>query len=234
MLDDSDRLEARADLAAAVDEAHAAVAAEQRRSTRSRARQGDSLGAEARVAAARKHLLIAETALTAFDTTVRAPGDTKPKGEAAFFREAASGVHTGVPALDQAIRRQLENPELALYKLRSAASKFSFMLVPISLPFLWLMFLGRRDVAMYDHSVFALYSLSFMALLLAAVTLISPLVPSVVAPVMSLVPPVHMYLQLRGTYRLTVAGTLWRTTALMLVAGLVLLLYLAFIAAVIA
>jgi hypothetical protein len=51
---------------------------------------------------------------------------------------------------------------------------------------------------------------------------------------MGIVPPVHMYLQLRGTYRLTVAGTLWRTTALLLVAGLVLMLYLAFIAAVIA
>ncbi|MDB5936570.1 MAG: hypothetical protein JWQ01_3914, partial [Massilia sp.] len=68
-------------------------------------------------------------------------------------------VDTGYPKLDAAIKHAIKNPEFTLYKLKNAASKFSFLLVPISLPFLWLMFFWKRGVTMYDHAVFALYSL---------------------------------------------------------------------------
>jgi hypothetical protein len=50
--------------------------------------------------------------------------------------------------------RALSNPDLTLYKLKNTSYKFSFMLIPISLPFLWLLFAWRRGVAMYDHAVF--------------------------------------------------------------------------------
>lgn len=59
------------------------------------------------------------------------------------------GWHT---LLDRKLRAELANPELLLFKLRSAASKLAFVLVPISLPFLWLMFLGRPEFTLYDHA----------------------------------------------------------------------------------
>jgi hypothetical protein len=136
-------------------------------------------------------------------------------------------VNTGIASVDTAIKHAINNPEFTLYKLKNAASKFSFLLVPISLPFLWLMFFWKRGVTMYDHAVFALYSLSFMALLVVVLSLLkmAGLKPLVVWLVF-IAPPLHMFLQLRGAYSLGFASTLWRTLVLLCVAATVFLLYL--------
>lgn len=139
-------------------------------------------------------------------------------------------VHTRWPQLDRRVNAQLANPELLRYKLISAASKLAFALVPISLPFLWLMFLGRSDVTLYDHGVFSLYSLSFMSMLFITVALLGVLgLEGLAAPLVLLVPPVHMFMQLRETYRLKTWGALWRTAALLCVAGGAFLLFLVLI-----
>ena len=136
-------------------------------------------------------------------------------------------VDTGFPKMDEAIRHAVKNPEFTLYKLKNAASKYSFLLVPISLPFLWLMFFWKRGVTMYDHAVFALYSLSFMALFVVVLSLLNMagMKPLVVAMVV-IVPPLHMFLQLRGAYRLGIRSTLWRTAFLMFASVTVFALYL--------
>jgi len=137
---------------------------------------------------------------------------------------------TGWQAADEALKHAAKNPELTLYKLKSAGSKYSFLLVPISLPFLWLLFWRRRDITMYDHAVFALYSLSFMALMFAALFIVNRMgLELLTALLMFCVPPVHMFLQLRGTYTLSRLSALWRTGALMLIAGLVFALYMVLI-----
>jgi len=141
-------------------------------------------------------------------------------------------VATGNPRLDASIRRAADNPELLLYKLKNTAYKFSFMLVPISLPFLWLMFFWRRGIAVYDHAVFTLYSLSFMSLLFIVAALLSAAhLSSALLPLLLIAPPLHMFLQLRETYGLTIFSTLWRTCALLLVAATVLVLFILFIIA---
>ena len=78
------------------------------------------------------------------------------------------------PELFEHVRAKLANPELFFYQLQEAASKFSFLLVPISLPFIALLFLWKRGVTLYDHAVFALYSLSFASLLFVAVLALGP------------------------------------------------------------
>ena len=139
-------------------------------------------------------------------------------------------TNTGWPAADAAIRHAAQNPELTFYKLKGAGAKYSFLLVPISLPFLWLLFWRRRDITMYDHAVFALYSLSFMALMFSTLFILKRVGLLPLALILLLcVPPVHMYLQLRGAYALGRMAALWRTAALMLVSALVLVLYLALI-----
>jgi len=128
------------------------------------------------------------------------------------------------------LRKSLSNPDLLFYQLKSTAYKYSFMLIPISLPFLWLMFAWRRGVRMYDHAIFSLYSLSFMSLLLTLLALISAAgLPSVVAPGIMIVPPVHMFIQLRETYALSIFSALWRTVALLTICGTAFLLFLAFV-----
>jgi len=104
------------------------------------------------------------------------------------------------------------------------------MLTPISLPFLWLMFAWRRGVKPYDHAIFLLYSLSFMSLFFTLLALISAVgLPSIVAPAIMIGPPVHMFMQLRETYALSIFSALWRTLVLLSICGTAFLLFLAFV-----
>jgi hypothetical protein len=135
-----------------------------------------------------------------------------------------------VPGWKGRLRKDLSNPDLLTYKLKSTAYKYTFMLIPISLPFLWLMFFWRRGVTMYDHAIFALYSLSFMSLLFVLLALCSVVgLSSLVAPGLMLVPPVHMFMQLRETYTLSIFSALWRTVALLCICGTAFLLFIAFV-----
>ena len=137
-------------------------------------------------------------------------------------------INLGSATLDAKVRKALKNPELVLYKIQGKAYKLSFLLVPLSLPWLWLMFAWKRDVRIYDHAVFALYSISFMSLLfivgsVAAVLGVAAgafwLALFVVAPV------AHMFVQLKGAYALSNRSAAWRTAALTVFAGVTLVLF---------
>lgn len=203
--------------------------------------------AEQALAEARQELVVAEAALAAFDASV---GQKDMVAAAAAAAASASGgvnvrwpdtaqmmktkVDTGHPALDDVIRRALANPELALYKVKNTAYKFSFMLVPISLPFLWLLFIWRRGVTAYDHAVFSLYSLSFMSVFFVVLVLLNktPL-DGLVPLLLVMVPPLHMYLQVRDTYGLkSTAAAVWLTLALFFIVSTVFALFVLFILAV--
>jgi hypothetical protein len=131
-----------------------------------------------------------------------------------------------VPHFEKKIAHAFENKELTLYKIKGAAAKFAFLLVPISLPFLWLLFLFRRQYRMFDHAVFSLYSLSAMAILVMVLAILGHVgLQAGVAPLAILAPPAHMFAQLRGTYALSPRGAAWRTIALLLIACCVLTIY---------
>jgi hypothetical protein len=106
-----------------------------------------------------------------------------------------------------------KNPELLFYKLKTNAYKFSWALIPISVPFVWLLFPFSRRFGWYDHTVFVTYSLCFMTLLLIVGSTLALVLPSI-ASLAWLIPPFHMYRQLRGTYELGKFGAIWRTIAL--------------------
>jgi hypothetical protein len=121
--------------------------------------------------------------------------------------------------LNQAYRRAKTNPSLLVYKLQTNAYKFSWALIPISVPFLWLLFLHRRryrGYKAYHHTVFVTYSIAFMSLGVIALSFLRLLgVPDAFAGfAMIFVPPIHMYRQLRGAYELSWSSALWRTFAL--------------------
>lgn len=116
------------------------------------------------------------------------------------------------------------NPELLFFKLKTNAYKFSWALIPISVPFVWLLFPFSRRFKLYDHTVFVTYSLCFMMLLLSAATLVG-LVSNGIASVAFFVPPIHMYRQLRGAYYLTRWGALWRASVLTIFAFIAITLF---------
>jgi hypothetical protein len=117
-----------------------------------------------------------------------------------------------------------ENPELVFYKVKTNAYKFSWALIPISVPFVWLLFPFSRRFRVYDHTVFVTYSLCFMMLLLVAATLVA-MVASPIAKLAWLVPPFHMYRQLRGAYGLGKWGGIWRAAALSIFAFIAISLF---------
>jgi hypothetical protein len=114
--------------------------------------------------------------------------------------------------LNQRVRSKLQNPDLALYQIQDAASKFSFLLAPLSLPFIALLFIWKRGVTLYDHMAYALYALAFAALLFSTVVLLGK-IPFVswAASWLLLALPVHMWFQLKGAYALNWWSATWRT-----------------------
>jgi Protein of unknown function (DUF3667) len=139
--------------------------------------------------------------------------------------------------LNEAAKHASENPQLLLYKIQSSAYKFSWALIPISLPFLWLLFFWRRQFKLFDHAVFITYSLCFMMMLstLGGLALnfssedSAPFVITVLALIF--VPPLHMYRQLHRAYQTSRFGAMWRTFMLSNFALLALALFASLILA---
>ena len=112
------------------------------------------------------------------------------------------------------IDRAQQNPDLFVQNIQEAASKYSWLLIPISAPFLWLLFPLRRRIKMYDHAVFVTYSLSFMMILVIAAGLLVATGLESIAGFLFFVPPFHMYRQLKEAYQLGRFSALLRTLLL--------------------
>lgn len=138
-------------------------------------------------------------------------------------------ANTGNKKLDEKLQHKLDNPELALYKLQQTFYKFSFLLIPISIPFVALLFVWKRGFTLYDHGVFVLYSLTFMAVLAMAVAICGRIGGVVAGAAFALTPfivPMHMYYQLQGAYGLRTFSTLWRTFFLLVFCSIALTFFL--------
>lgn len=146
--------------------------------------------------------------------------------ERGFVKGTTVRMSDDMPAWTRApLQHAADNPALLLYKLKTNAYKFSWALIPLSVPFLWLLFPLSRRFRLYDHAVFVTYSLSFMSLLAIAAMAIAALGISAIVPLAMFVPPIHMYRQLKGAYGLTRTGALLRTVALVVFACCALMLF---------
>ena len=145
----------------------------------------------------------------------------------ADIEKVARDGTSSIPWINHAIRKFQANRELALYKLQMSAYKYSWLLIPISVPLLWLLFPFNRRFKLYDHTVFVTYSLASMTLLAVVLTLGNAFDLPFIGAVGLVVPPVHMYRQLKGTYGLGRGAALWRTLALLVFAATALLLFAA-------
>ena len=160
-------------------------------------------------AAIEGQLVGAEAALNGIRTSKKGgPIQISDDSGAASGPEWARGIND---AWDEAAK----NPDLAIYKVQSGAYKYSWLLIPLSVPFVWLLFPFSRRFHLYDHTVFVTYSLSFMLIVLAAITAINVWTSlGALIALLILYVPFHMHRQLRETYGLTRTGALWRTAML--------------------
>ena len=130
-------------------------------------------------------------------------------------KAVVSGKFEGAPSWIQPFLENVkENPELASMKVQEAASKYSWLLIPLSVPFMWLLFPLRRRYNTYDHTVFVTYSISFMMLLVVGWSLLNAAGFTTLATLLFFVPPFHMYRHLKAAYELGKFSAIMRTMAL--------------------
>jgi hypothetical protein len=112
------------------------------------------------------------------------------------------------------IQNARANPEVVSMKVQDSASKYSWLLIPLSVPFMWLLFPFSRRYKTYDHTVFVTYSLSFMMMLVVTGNLLIAAGFTTLASLLFFVPPFHMYRQLKEAYGLGRFSAIMRTMAL--------------------
>jgi len=137
-------------------------------------------------------------------------------------------VEVGDEALNAKATQALSNPEFVFYKMKQKGYKLSFLLVPLSLPWMILLFAWKKNVKVYDHVVFLLYSISFMSMLaMVAVAMASAGVTNetLYGLMFTLIPAAHIFAQLKEGYALGWFSAAWRTFALSNLAVLTLALY---------
>lgn len=215
------RVEAERELAAEQAAARRDIAGLQRELDQTRAAQRPTGAIQSRITAKQREIAVQEAAVRL------ASGASNRRGEA----ESNLLSDTGWPALDRALARAEANPSLLLYKVQANAYKFSWALIPISLPFVWLLFLHRRryrqEYGAYDHLIFVTYSIAFMSLGAIVLALLRPLgLGAVTGLAATVIPPIHVYRQLRAAYRVSRWSAVWRTAVLIVFAFLALALFL--------
>lgn len=189
---------------------------------------------EARLAAAQKEAADRSPAAMAH-SPYRADGLT-PGSWQANVRDMVlnDNIDLGGGYMGKKIEKKLLNPDLALYKIQQTTYKFSFLLIPLSIPFVALLFLWKRGFTLYDHGVFVLYSLTAMSMLFLLIALFGPLWSGFAFIGTLLVGfgiPIHMFAQLKGAYGLSWFSALWRTWFLLFFSVIVLTLFLLIIIA---
>jgi hypothetical protein len=142
--------------------------------------------------------------------------DSIPKS-AINGRARVTHIQSGWYALDHGFEKWQKNPSLMLYKLQTSVYKFSWLLIPLSLPFVWLLFFWKRQYHLYDHTVFITYSIAFMSLLFIVITLASAIGVSegwIVAASLIL-PPLHLLRQMQQAYSLRGFSATLRTIVML-------------------
>jgi hypothetical protein len=170
----------------------------------------------------------AEVTAEAAETT---PVESKAAEGAGDHASEAPSPVTQIPYVGGLLAHAADNPELVVYKMKNYAYKYSWALIPISVPFIWLLFCFRRDVGLYDHAIFAIYSLSFMSLAVVVLAVLGRIgLSGAIIPLVAVtVPPIHIYRQLKGAYDLTRFSALWRTAAMLVMATITLSLFTSFV-----
>jgi hypothetical protein len=123
------------------------------------------------------------------------------------------------------LKQAAKNPQSFENTLTQWAQRLAVLTLPLSAGMLGLMFFWRRGIYLFDHLIFSMHSLSFQGLLLS-LTMLAALL-SDWFQLLLIAAPVHLFLHLKGTYRVGVFGTLGRMLALAVGSVLALMLALA-------
>ncbi len=139
-----------------------------------------------------------------------------------------STVNKGATAwLQQRLATAMSDPERFKLAMESQGERFALLSLPLATLILSMLFAFKREFFVFDHTIFALHSLSFQGLLITVASLIGALWEPA-GTILFLAAPVHLFAHMRGFYRTGVFSTLARMTLLAMISlvGFVILMLL--------
>ena len=157
--------------------------------------------------------LTAERRAKLQDRLADAREDRKGLAVAGAIVDGINGKAPGAEARSSSVLQQFRtDPDLFTYKLKANAYKFSWVLILISTPFVWLLFAGKRGYGLYDHAVFVTYSIAFMSMLFSLWMIASAIgfIDGIITLALMLYGLWHMYRQMKDAYLLSRAGAVVR------------------------
>lgn len=102
----------------------------------------------------------------------------------------------------------LKDPDAYVRSLADWSHQFAILMLPIAALMLSVLFAFKRGVYVFDHLIFSMHSLSFQGLLISGVFLGGMAVDW--AAWFLWLAPVHLFVHMRRTYRISTLGTLIR------------------------
>jgi hypothetical protein len=118
------------------------------------------------------------------------------------------GDAQGSKWLKERVLFSLDHQDAFFAALADWGQRFAVLMLPIAALMLSVLFLFKRGVYVFDHLIFSMHSLSFQGVLLTAVFLLGMVVNW--SPALLFLSPVHLFVHMRGAYRISVVGTLIR------------------------
>jgi len=145
----------------------------------------------------------------------------------ADFKQAYDAMQSKAETRWLADRLQIawKNPEALMRSMEGWAHQFAILLLPIAALMLSLLFVFKRGVYVFDHLIFAMHSLSFQGLLLTGAFLGALAVNW--AGWFLVAAPVHLFVHMRGTYRISTLGALIRMFLLFILSSVAFALLMA-------
>jgi hypothetical protein len=125
--------------------------------------------------------------------------------------EFAKPAPTATPAgrwLRTQVVKALGNPEAFKAALAEWAERLAIVMLPIAAVILSVLFVFKKGVYVFDHLIFSMHSLAFQGLLLSVVFALGLMVDG--GAWLLLLSPVHLFVHMRGTYKISWFGTLIR------------------------
>lgn len=169
----------------------------------------------------------AEEKLSELDDAMEGFKKISPRLESGDGMVQVNTMRTGIPFIDHGMEKWNKNPGLMLYKMQTNSYKFSWLLIPLSVPFVWLLFFWKRGVKAYDHAIFVTYSLAFMSLLFVVVSILAAMGTSswILVTAATTIPIYHIYRHLKGAYSLRRRSAIWRLLVLLVFINVIVILF---------
>ncbi len=108
--------------------------------------------------------------------------------------------------------KAMTEPDAVFGAMERWSERFAVLMLPIATLLMAALFAFRPGVYVFDHVIFVMHSLTFLALLLSTILILGSF--NAAAAVLLLAAPVHLFVHMRGVYRISIAGALTRMALL--------------------